>query len=78
MIHHSAKSFRENEIMRRLRQQPCGPLLASMARRFANFDHARIKQRTANGKLLTALLRGKVTCPARSWSRTTTGSIRCW
>jgi perosamine synthetase len=63
MIHHTAKSFRENEIMGRLRQQPCGPLLASLARRFANFDHARIRQRTANGKLLTALLRGKVICP---------------
>jgi hypothetical protein len=63
MIQHSAKSFRDDEIMRRLRQQPCGPLLASMARRFASFDHRRIAERTANGKLLTALLRGHVACP---------------
>jgi dTDP-4-amino-4,6-dideoxygalactose transaminase len=62
MIHHSAKSFLDDD-MRRLRLQPCGPLLASMARRFANFDHRRIAQRTANGKLLTALLRGHVVCP---------------
>ncbi len=34
-----------------------------MARRFANFDHARIAQRTANGKLLTGLLHGHVACP---------------
>ncbi len=63
MIHHTAKSFREDEIMGRLRQQPSGPLLASLARRIANFDHARIRQRTANGKLLTSLLRGKLVCP---------------
>ena len=63
MIHHSAKSFRDDEIMDRLRQQPCGPLLASMARRFANFDHRRIAERTSNGKLLTNLLRGQVVCP---------------
>lgn len=63
MIHHTAKSFREDEIMRRLRQRPCGPLLAAMARRFAHFDHARIAQRTANGKLLTTLLRGHAVCP---------------
>jgi dTDP-4-amino-4,6-dideoxygalactose transaminase len=63
MIHHTAKSFRDDEIMRRLRQQPCGPLLASMARRFAGFDHRRIAERTANGKLLTTLLRGHVVCP---------------
>jgi dTDP-4-amino-4,6-dideoxygalactose transaminase len=63
MIHHSAKSFRDDEIMCRLRQQPCGPLLASMERRIASFDHRRIAERTANGKLLTALLRGHVACP---------------
>ena len=63
MIHHSAKSFRDDEIMRRLRQQPCGPLQASIARRLAKFDHRRIEQRTANGKLLTKLLRGHVVCP---------------
>lgn len=63
MIQHSAKSFREDEIMGRLRQRPCTPLLALMARRFNRFDHARIAQRTANGKLLTSLLRGHVVCP---------------
>jgi hypothetical protein len=63
LIQHSAKSFREDEILRRLRQQPCTPLLASMARRLQTFDHARIAQRTANGKLLTDLLRGHVACP---------------
>ncbi|MBI2805737.1 MAG: DegT/DnrJ/EryC1/StrS family aminotransferase [Planctomycetes bacterium] len=63
LIHHSAKSFREDEIMMRLRQQPCGPLLASMARRLANFDSTRIAQRTANGRLLAALLHGKIFCP---------------
>ena len=44
MIHHAAKSFRADEIMNRLRQRPCGPLLASMARRFAKFDQRRIAQ----------------------------------
>ena len=63
MIHHSAKSFRDDEIMSRLRNRPCGPLLASMARRFAHFNHRRIAERTANGKLLTTLLRGHVFCP---------------
>jgi dTDP-4-amino-4,6-dideoxygalactose transaminase len=63
LIHHSAKSFRDNEIMARLRQRPCGPLLASMSRRLGNFDHARIARRTANGKLLTELLRGHLVCP---------------
>ena len=63
MIHYTAKSFRDDEIMRRMREQPCGPLLASMARRLANFDHGRIAQRTANGRLLTDLLRGHVICP---------------
>ena len=63
MIHHTAKSFRDDEIMNRLRQRPCGPLLASMVRRFANFDHRRIAERTTNGKLLTNLLRGHVICP---------------
>ncbi len=63
MIHHSAKSFLDDEIARYTRLQPCGPLLASLARRFANFDHRRIAERTANGKLLTALLRGHVVCP---------------
>jgi dTDP-4-amino-4,6-dideoxygalactose transaminase len=63
MIHYTAKSFRDDEILRRLRQRPSGPLLASMARRLGNFDHARIAQRTANGRLLTDLLRGHVLCP---------------
>jgi perosamine synthetase len=63
MIHHSAKSFLDEKIMDLLRQKPCGPLLASMARRFVNFDHRRIAERTANGKLLTNLLRGQVVCP---------------
>jgi dTDP-4-amino-4,6-dideoxygalactose transaminase len=39
-------------------------LLATLARRLANFDAARIQQRTANGKLLAELLRGHVDCPA--------------
>jgi perosamine synthetase len=64
LIHHSAKSFRDDEIMKRLRQRPCGPLLAAMARRLANFDHERLRQRTTNGKHLTSLLRGHVDCPA--------------
>ena len=63
LIHHSAKSFLDDKIMHLLRQRPCGPLLAAMARRFATFDHARIQVRTANGKLLTNLLRGHVFCP---------------
>jgi len=63
LIHHTAKSFRSDEIMARLRQRPCGPLLASMVRRFATFDHARIAERTKNGRLLTELLRGQVVCP---------------
>ncbi|MBI1830934.1 MAG: DegT/DnrJ/EryC1/StrS family aminotransferase [Planctomycetes bacterium] len=63
LIHHSAKSFRADEIMSRLRQQPCGPLLESMARRLARFDHGRIAARIAHGKLLTRLLRGEVVCP---------------
>ncbi len=63
LIHFSAKSFRDDEIMRRLRQRPCGPLLASMARRLSQFDSERIRQRTANGRLLADLLRGKVSCP---------------
>lgn len=63
LIHHTAKSFRADEIMRRLRQRPSAPLLAAMARRFARFDHPRIARRTANGKLLTDLLRGHVVCP---------------
>jgi len=64
LIHHTAKSFRPDEIMTRLRQRPCGPLLASMARRFACFDHERIEQRVANGRYLASQLRGRVPCPA--------------
>ncbi|HZZ81942.1 MAG TPA: DegT/DnrJ/EryC1/StrS family aminotransferase [Gemmataceae bacterium] len=64
LIQHSAKSFLDEKVMHMLRQQPSGPLLAAMARRLANFDHARLQQRTANGKLLTELLRGQVACPA--------------
>jgi len=62
-IHYSAKSFRPDEIMSRLRQQPCGPLLASMVRRLERFDHRRIEERTSHGKLLTRLLRDEVVCP---------------
>lgn len=69
LIHHSAKSFRGDEIMRRLRQRPCGPLLASMQRRLANFDANRIAQRTANGRLLAKLLHGKVVCPGTEVDR---------
>ena len=63
LIQHSAKSFLEDEIVK-LRKRPCTPLLALMARRITKFDHPRIAQRTANGKLLTNLLRGHVVCPA--------------
>lgn len=63
MIHYSAKSFRDDEIMHRLRQRPCGPLLASMARRLAKFDAEYIRQRTANGRLLADLFRDHVPCP---------------
>jgi perosamine synthetase len=63
LIHYTAKSFRDDEIMRRLRHRPSGPLLASMARRLDHFDHERIRQRTENGKLLADLLRGHVFCP---------------
>lgn len=63
MIHHTAKSFRDDEIMKRLRQRPSGALLAAMERRFAHFDSRRIVQRIANGRLLAERLRGTIFCP---------------
>lgn len=49
--------------MTRLRQKPCGPLLAAMVRRLNRFDSRRLEQRIVNGRLLTSLLRGHVVCP---------------
>lgn len=66
-IHHTAKSFLED--MSKLRLRPCGPLLATMAHRIANFDHERIRQRTANGRYLTDLLRDHVLCPGADADR---------
>ena len=60
-IQHSAKSFAAD--IAPLRQRPSTPLLAMMARRCANFDHERIRRRTANGRYLANHLRGQVTCP---------------
>ena len=62
-ISHSAKSFRASEIMHRLRQRPSAALLAVMDRRLSRFDHARVAQRTANGRLLADRLRDHVLCP---------------
>ena len=69
MIHHSAKSFREDELIRRLRQQPSAPLLAVLQRRLRHYQRQRIERRTANGRLLAELLRGHVYCPGANVDR---------
>lgn len=63
LINHSAKSFRETEIMRRFRQRPCAALLAVLARRLRRFDRRRVAERAALGRLLAERLGGAYLCP---------------
>jgi perosamine synthetase len=61
----------ERAFYRRLRQRPCGPLLAVLARRLKNFDHSRLAERSATGERFAHELRTADTHPGgRSLRRT--------
>jgi perosamine synthetase len=52
-----------DELFRRLRMQPCAPLLALLARRLRRFDAARLRRRAEIGEELAGALRSHVNRP---------------
>ena len=58
-VNTSVKAFpagSTTELVRRLEQLPCAPLLNLMAHRLESFDHVRLMARTASGESLAAML----------------------
>ena len=59
----SVRGFSGPNFFRRIRRQPCAPLLAMMLRRLRQFDDNRLALRTSNGKLLVDQLEPYIASP---------------
>ncbi|MHC4405107.1 MAG: DegT/DnrJ/EryC1/StrS family aminotransferase [Planctomycetota bacterium] len=64
MINGSVRGFPGPDFFDRIRQQPCGPLLALLRRRLRTFSQKRLADRTSKGELLVDMLKNEVVCPA--------------
>lgn len=68
LVNGFVRGFPGPDFFDRIRQQPCGPLLAMLRRRVRAYDGHRLECRTAKGRLLTALLGDRVICAGASMS----------
>jgi perosamine synthetase len=63
LMNASTRGFPGPDFFERIRRQPCAALLAMLARRLQCGSMITLDRRTANGRLMTELLRGKVETP---------------
>jgi dTDP-4-amino-4,6-dideoxygalactose transaminase len=66
MVNGSVRGFPGPDFFDRIRQQPCGPLLAVLDRRLRTYDRGRLEGRAAKGDRLSRLLGDKVLCAGRA------------
>jgi dTDP-4-amino-4,6-dideoxygalactose transaminase len=73
LVNSAVRAFppREQAFFRRLRHQPCSPLLAMLSRRLRVFDGERIARRASAGERFACRMRGDVVHPGGSSLRKT-------